>query len=467
MTITYWTNFSKRKNSTKQPASGTDLTIALKDNCNIINPVFESATMPGNVNYIYVAEWARYYFVSNVEYVTKTIKRFTCEVDVLASYKSNIASTVARIAFAATGWNKDLIDPRTYVSTKKLKYSRAAATELSSHGCYILTVFNNGITSSNGLGMSYALQESSIGAIKAWMSNSSVLQAIQNFFGGNPIDSIFSCIWVPFDYANVPQVAGVTSIQIGDQDSAAQGVTINAKILADTGIRKANQITVELPYRYNDFRDTEPYSSMQIYLPGIGYTPLNIGDWLDTVFLKVDYTMEYGTGDLTYYLRDFNDVLIQTASCNVASQCPLGQVLTSGSGIISGIGGAVGGVGALALGTVTANPATMAGGAAALITSAASVALNANKRATSIKGSAGGRTTTEVRDVIVTGFYMDTENIDAANYIAVKGRPVAQSHTISSHNGYIECDNASVDIPGTAIEKDRVNQYLNTGFFYE
>ena len=32
MTVTYWTGFSKRKNSTKQPTSGTDATVKLKDN---------------------------------------------------------------------------------------------------------------------------------------------------------------------------------------------------------------------------------------------------------------------------------------------------------------------------------------------------------------------------------------------------------------------------------------------------
>lgn len=467
MTIKYWTGFSKRKNSTKQPSSGTDCVVALKDACSIINPIFESATMPANVNYIYVADWNRYYFVTNVTYKTNAIKLFSCEVDVLASYKSQIGSTVARIAFASTGYNIDIVDSRLTVSTKKLKYTQKQATELTKNGCYILTVFNDSLVSSNGLGISYALEESEIGKIKSWMSDSSVITAIRNFFGGNPIDSIFSCIWVPFSYANVPQVAAVTSIQIGDQDSVNQGITINAKIVADTGIRKATQISVGIPYRYNDFRDSEPYSSIQIFLPGIGYTSLNIGDWLDTLNIKVDYVMEYSTGDLTYYLSDFNDYIIQTASCNVASQCPLAQVMTSGGGVVSGIGGAVGGIGAIALGAFTENPVAAVGGATALLASASNIALNANKRAVSLKGNSGGRTSTDITDVIITGFYMDTEDVEDASYIAHRGRPVAVTHAISNHSGYVQCDNASVSNVGTAIEKDRVNGYINTGFYYE
>ena len=92
MIINYWTAFSKRKNSTKQPSSGTQLDVKLKDDCSIINPVFESAQMPANVNFIYVPDWGRYYFVNNVIYTTKTIKNFICEVDCLATAKAGISN---------------------------------------------------------------------------------------------------------------------------------------------------------------------------------------------------------------------------------------------------------------------------------------------------------------------------------------------------------------------------------------
>ena len=88
-------------------------------------------------------------------------------------------------------------------------------------------------------------------------------------------------------------------------------------------------------------------------------------------------------------------------------------------------------------------------------------------RATSIKGGIQGRSAfydTTLKLLIVQ---LDTEDPDDANYIATFGRPVGVTHAIRNHRGYVQSDNASVDIPGTAIEKDRVNQYLNTGFFYE
>ena len=122
MTLTYWSGYSKRKNSTKQPTSGTDVTVYLKDNCSVVNPIFQASTVPTTANYFYIADFGRYYFLSNVVQISNSIWEFTLEVDVLASYKSAIGSTVARIAFAATGWDKDIVDPRTVTKSTKLKY---------------------------------------------------------------------------------------------------------------------------------------------------------------------------------------------------------------------------------------------------------------------------------------------------------------------------------------------------------
>ena len=56
MKLKYWTNFSKRKNSTLRPndLQATEIDIRLKDDCSIINPVIQSSSIPINANYFYV-----------------------------------------------------------------------------------------------------------------------------------------------------------------------------------------------------------------------------------------------------------------------------------------------------------------------------------------------------------------------------------------------------------------------------
>ena len=47
------------------------------------------------------------------------------------------------------------------------------------------------------------------------------------------------------------------------------------------------------------------------------------------------------------------------------------------------------------------------------------------------------------------------------------GMPYFNRATISSLSGYIKCRNASVSIPGDGEEQSIVNNYLNSGFYYE
>lgn len=414
--------------------------------------------------YVYIPDFNRYYFVSNVVVLSNNRVQYILEADVLASFKTNIGSTVARIAFAATGWDKDITDPRCLAKTTKLKYEASQSTELTSNGCYILTVFNQASGASNGLGSTYVLDAGNMQKVKEWMGDNTVYQALVNYFGGSPLESIFACTWVPFSYAANPG-AGVSKIDIGNQDSTLYGIT--AYVISGTGILSGTEIQITIPYRYNDFRDASPFTDAQLYLPGIGNVDININDFLDSTKIHILYTMEYGTGDLTYYIKDDGGHLIQTASCNVASQCPLGQLNINGGGMVSSIGGVVGGAAALAVGGLAGNAGMAIGGAGALLASATNTVLSYNKRSTSLKGNLGGRTSTEIQDIIFTGYYMDTEDVDAANYIAVKGRPVAVSHAISNHSGFVQCDDASVAIAGSALERQRVNDYVNSGFFYE
>ena len=414
--------------------------------------------------YVQVPDFNRFYFVSNVIVLSNNRVEYVCECDPLASFKSNIGSTVARIAFSTTGWDKDITDPRCLAKTTKIKYEARQATELTSQGCYVMTVFNKASGASNGLGSTYVMDAGNMQKVKEWMGDDTVYQALVNYFGGSPMESIFSCTWVPFSYAANPG-AGVSVINIGNQDSSLYGIT--AYVLSGTGILSGTEIQILIPYRYNDFRDASPFTDAQLYLPGIGNVDININDFLDSAKIHILYTMEYGTGDLTYYIEDDGGHLIQTASCNVASQCPLGQLNINGGGMVSSIGGVVGGAAALAVGGMTGNAGMTIGGAGALLASATNTVLSYNKRSTSLKGNLGGRTSTEIQDIIFTGYYMDTEDVDNTSYKAVKGRPVGVSHAISNHSGYVQCDDASVNIGGTALERQRINDYLNAGFFYE
>ena len=52
MNINVWTNFSKRVNSTLQPTGGTQISVVLKENCSLENPVFIVSTPITDYTYV-------------------------------------------------------------------------------------------------------------------------------------------------------------------------------------------------------------------------------------------------------------------------------------------------------------------------------------------------------------------------------------------------------------------------------
>ena len=464
MKVQLYKTFSKRKNSTKQPGgsdSYTEVDVKLKEFTSVKSPAFALNTTDFTFEYAYIPTWNRYYFVADQISINSTTTEYTLEEDVMATNKTAIGNTVARIAFSSTGYNTDLIDTRVNVSTKKLNYNRSVtATGLSQTGCYVLTVFNNTSSVSNGLGQSYCMDAANMQKVKAWLGDNSVFQQAVNYFLSNPLESIYQCQWVPFPLGGVGSVVGM--INIGNQPSNA----LSAYTFSGTGIAgKTDSITI--PWRYNDFRDSEPYTSATLYLPGVGNIDLNMSDWLNSNSIHVQYSYEYGTGDVSYLLVDDNGMLIQSASCNMASLCPLGQFQSNYGGVLSSIGGAASGFATMVAGAVTENAGMVIAGGAAALAGGANTALAVNKRAASLKGTLGGRTSALINQFVFTGYYMDTEDCTDANYIAQKGRPVALTHAINNHSGYVQCDDASVSIAGDAWERDEVNAFLNSGFFYE
>lgn len=465
MTVTYWTNFSKRKNSTKTPTSGTDVTVRLKDNCSIINPVIESATMPANANYVYISEWQRYYFITNVVYVSHTTKEFSLEVDVLASFKSAIGSTVAHIAYSTTGYDKDIVDSRLPVmTTKVIQHDPKSPGIFDGTGLFLLTV-TNVKSSANGFATTYVCNNNTLDNVANVLMNMTIEQRVIRAIY-EPFSCVISCTWLPLKYSTFSgsSYCNADNIFFGDYDSGIPGNKLVNPIYS-------NIATFTMTPRYDDFRAMQPYTSYALLAPMYGVVDLNASDirkLLKAGGFSVGYEVDLASGDITLGIFTAAGIIGQSINYNIGVNCPIAQTSNNMTGTISSIGGVAGGIiGAVGMGVSGNVPGAIASGLGALA-SGANAALSANSRATSIKGGINGRAALALGgDFDLIEYAMDTADPTSANYIATYGRPVGVAHAISNHSGYVQCDNASVANVGTALEKDRINQYLNTGFFYE
>ena len=466
MKIKYWTDFSKRKNSTKQPldTQATEIDVKLKDDCSVVNPVIETSSIPINANYFYIDDFKRYYFLDNTERTSQQLKNMAAEVDVLATYKSQIGSTVANIAYSSTGWNKYLIDSRAAVKiTKNIKRGSYDPAIFDDYGVFLLSIASTK-SSANGMSASYLCTSAMLDNIANVLMGLDIdNRIIKSIYA--PFDAVISCTWLPLKWSVVSGLGAYENVYFGDYDSGVQAYRLTSTKLTDI-----KQIT--LTPTYDDFRATQPYTSYSLLIPMYGIVDINASDVRAILQagtgLSIGWELDVASGDMTVGVYTGASIIGQSINFNIGVNCPIGQTSNNMTGTITSIGGVAGGIVGTALSIAGGNaPGAVVSGIAAL-TSGANLAMSANARATSIKGGINGRTVVALGGSFVLSEYaMDTEDVDSDAYIARWGRPVGEVHTISSHSGYIQCDNASCSMPGTAIEKDRVNAYLNSGFFYE
>jgi len=90
--IVLMTNSSPRNFMNKMISTVTTVRGALRDECSLIKPIIEIEleSVPVNVNYMYIQQFSRYYFVGEPISVRTGLWRFICEVDPLMSFKNQL-----------------------------------------------------------------------------------------------------------------------------------------------------------------------------------------------------------------------------------------------------------------------------------------------------------------------------------------------------------------------------------------
>ena len=121
----------------KSLGNGVDKSCTIKDNLDVLNPVFEldfDASILSK-NYMYVADLGRYYFITNIEIVNHVII-ITGHVDVLKTYNTAIR-TGNCTATRANIRNKNIPDtlaleiPQEKIQYRKLSNALTGSTYIA------------------------------------------------------------------------------------------------------------------------------------------------------------------------------------------------------------------------------------------------------------------------------------------------------------------------------------------------
>ena len=462
MKLKYWTGFSKRKNSTKIPtATGTEIDVYWKEDTSIDSPSVVLSSNTFNIDYCYINDWGKYYFVSAIQTLTDGTVQYDLVEDALATNKTAIGSTVAHIAYSSTGYDKYLIDNRLPLKDTYSTDHDAKASGLSNTGCYILAAITDTTNGTQGAAGFYHITTSYLHNLMVNLFDCSV-QAIVDKAFYDPFNSIIRCFWIPLDDATVDANCGSNDLITLNVNSplSTSSMPVYGKQVTDNLVTLA-AVSIPIPNRYQDFRDSQPYTSLSLYLPGIGLTDLNANDFSNSTNVNIFTRVDITTGDIIYWIYTDSGDVVKTVSFNGGVDVPLAHVAGNSGGALSAIGGAIT-TGATFL--LTGNTTALTLGALATTSNAITAF---NQRSTSLKGNVQGRSAFEDVTFSLLCTQIDTTDPDDASYIATWGRPVGVTHAINNHSGYVQCDNASVNIPGDNWERDEINSYLNNGFYYE
>lgn len=456
-TATFYT-FQKRINSTKQPSSGTDYSILLKDDCSILNPTIQLdiglGTSPAAYNYCYIPAFNRYYWVSNWIFSGR-LWTASCKVDPLASFKSQIGATSCYVARAASSYNTRIVDKYYPAIAKNTHESQTIESPFDkSGGCYVIGMQGKGSGGQGGAVTYYKATDSGLKALINYMladpSSYEVSEISDELLRCvfNPLQYIVSCMWFPFD---VPTTSG--SVDIGWWSASVPGISRVSTLEWGTNFNITIPKHPKAATR-GQYLNLQPYSTYRLEAGPWGVIPLDNFNLLDGNTLNCDYKVDLMTGSGRLNIQ-FRDKIIYeniyTAQIGVPVQ--LGQNMFNQGALMSSLENTAG----MTSAALSLQPVSMLTSGLAAIGDAAAV----TQSIPSMMGSNGTRSFNNIFGIMAD--FLDIVDED----IADRGRPLCSQRTINTLSGYILCDDADPSVSCSDVELNEIVSYMNNGFFYE
>ena len=478
MTVEFW-NYSKKKNSTKQPnaGSGTSYTnFNLKGSCSTLNPIITIAvaSMPvasvapiNTFTYCYINKFNRYYFIEDWVY-TNNIWEAHLSIDVLASHKVQIGAMSEYVVRAASTKDGSIIDV-AYPATSNITLTETTLNLRlnNSGGFYVVGIINNSNSVSEGAITYYAMSAQGMANLKSYLMSNTFLND-NNLYTNpdispdllkalfNPYQYIVSCKFYPFSMpANLP---AVTNINFGwwllpyASYRLPEGGGVLTTVSGDFTVPSHPQSS------RGSYLNHAPYTDIIIYHPLLGTIPLDMSkiDAGDTINIATDAETVTGQGYITIRTsRGGNSYTLYQTTLPLAIDIPLAQMNIDTLNVARTAVNTVGNI-------ITSATSLNVGG---VITAAGNGVLDALQAQAPILQSSGaaGNRANYVAPVHIVVVQRTVADNDPTN----RGCPLCKTKTLNTLSGYIKVADAHVDIPCLAAERDMIVNFMESGFYYE
>lgn len=470
MTVTFYASFSKRRNSTKQPSGSSQGfgSVRLKEGTSMMKPVFLLSQVNWNWNY---ASWdSRYYYVIDIVSQGNEYFEIHCELDVLATFKTQIGNYSTLISRAASDQDYDVVDSiypaKTIPITKRVQISNPGVftTNFADGTFLICTSGKHGMRVHV---MSYS--QADVAMASLFPQNSlTVNQWVDATFntatmGGSASATQFITFyrWLPLKFSAVaPLCSSANEFYVGPWNMC-DGVVLSGPVHYVSGTINYGLFSTSVTFPARDDAGSRgkweylaPFAQYSIYAPPFGLIPIDAAYLISAGrSISFDLMVEFLGGNATlrlyYNIGQSGPKMQGLYTHNLA--CDLRQA--GGSLNYAGmLGGAASAVAAYFKEDYVGMGASIASAAAASI-----------PQTSAVGGGGSGPTADMAENWYAYATYFDPIDENQAEL----GRPLAEVKAINTLSGFVQTADAKLAIPGHAEEMVEVNTLLNSGIFYE
>lgn len=441
-------HFSKRKNSTKRPTGqGTEVPCLLKSATTFQNPTFILQRPMNEMLQFNYAKWAdHYYFVDSTTSINAGQTEISCTEDVLATYKNEIGNYtcfIERSSNQTTLANDTMYIPTNdwVLSTRNVRHKEKIMTSTYSQQYIIRLVSRTGVAS-------YYINGNQLNNLLDYMYTESnftdvITDGITKLMF-DPFKYIVDLKWIPF-VESAFKNNNNEAIQLGFWDSGVMAKRIDE----DTVVNFSYSFAFDNPlYAITDFRYYSPsFSNYFIKLPFIGVVALNPYKIDESV--NALYQFDATSGLCNVFLQS-KKVVFASYQFQLSVPVQIGYASTN--------------IAQLTTSAVSLVGAGLQGNIAQGISSGIEAGRSITAPEVSMLGTIGNISNILNNQILEFNSYACTSiNPDGAS----EGYADGTVHSISGLSGYIKCRNASIEISGFTGDQEAVNNYLNSGFYYE
>ena len=499
--VRIYKGMKKDRNSTAIPTANLNYTSYTDYSCELFEPC--SITAPriklripvteslAAANYAYISDFARYYWVTNAEYIDG-LWIFSLTVDVLATYKTDIGNSYQYVTRSQTSYDGSITDtayPLNGVTSQKWISSNTTPLPFTadiSGGYFILGIVGQADTNVSRFGaVNYYMMTISqfndfITKLMAntgdWLDyqnsdlkNSTVKMIL------NPMQYITSCMWFPFTTS--PSGSALTSdIKFGWW--TISGIN-HYKPHTSDGHPDDNSLfsfTIDSNTRHpqaarGSYLNREPYTNYKLYIPTCGFIEIPGRIVVNSGLITVAWRADLASGNMLLDIYGKPDAISTTeypitrTIVKVGIDVPIAQIAIDQAGAVkSGVSTAASVIGGAASGFASGGIAgAILGGVTNLINGGIDTAIKATQPIANIMPGTGCIAPYKLEPKLLCEY----QNI-AGEANTLIGRPLCSYVQIKTLSGFILCSTNHIEIAGaTEAELSEIEGYFTGGFRYE